>query len=421
MLTPADRAVVRRDPAIRGLATLLDAEAFADALERATPGLQVRAARCRFVRYKPGLACVASYQIELASGSLELDAEAFADSREKKVERALRHAHPGGPFGASRVRLAESAILIRQFPDDPGLPALATLDADWLQRLLPERPDLVHAPRVTLRYKPQRRYVARLDGANGAAVLKLYAASGYDAAVRGLRAFESGAPLGVVRSLALSDADRAMVLEWVPGTPLRDRLAAGCSDQNALSVTGAALADMHRQAGRGLLPITRANQAGALVDLAHSLARVSPELSARIDRVAGELATRLAALTSAVRSVHGDFDASQVILGDARVTFIDFDRAHLGAPASDLGNFLAYLEYDALHGTIAADAVGGMAEALLSGYASAATDVPDRAHVELDAAHALLKLAPHPFRQRHPAWAEMTERVVARVEAMLSP
>ena len=420
MLSPADQALVRRDPAIRGLAILLDPEAFAAALERAFPGMQIHFAHCRFLRYKPGLICVATYQIDVGSGYLELQAEAYAQSRLNKVERALRHAHPGGPFGASRVHLTEAAILIYLFPDDPDLPALAAVNSDLLRRLLPDRPDLARAPRVTLRYKPLRRYVARLDGQEGTALLKLYSAAGYDAAVRGMLAFEPSGSLGLAPKIALSDADRAIVLGWVEGAPLRERLVTRYFDRTGLVATGCAIAHVHRQAGSGLQRVSRTMHVTALVNLARSLSSVSPELSVRIGHVASELAERLMALTSSsMRPIHGDFDASQVVLGDASVTLIDFDRAQLGDPATDLGNFVAYLEYDALHGWIEQDSITHIVEALLAGYASASTDVPDFARIRLDAALALLKLAPHPFRQRHPAWAEITERIVARVEALL--
>lgn len=412
---------MRRDPAIRGLATVLDSEAFAAALEKAFPDMQIRTARCCFLRYKPGLTCVVSYRIDVGSEDLELQAEACADSRAKKVERALRGARPGGPLGASRVRLAESVILIHLFPDDPGLPVLATADCDWLLRLLPERPDLAHAIRVKLRYKPKRRYVARLEGQHGAALLKLYSAAGYAAAVSGARAFEPSASLGLAPLIALSDADRAIVLGWVEGALLRNRLTDGEFAQAELYATGQAIAHVHLQTGRGLLPVSRTSQATALVDLGNSLSRISPELSARIGAVVRVLAERLLALPSCMRPIHGDFDASQVVLSDERVTLIDFDRAQLGDPATDLGNFLAYLEYDALHGRIASDSITCIFSAMLAGYAAAATDVPDLGRIRLDAAAALLKLAPHPFRQRHPAWTDITGHIVARIELLLSP
>ena len=316
--------------------------------------------------------------------------------------------------------LAEAAILIFVFPDDPALPRLAAMDPDWLLRLLPERHDLAHAARITLRYKPQRRYVTRLDGSQGAAVLKLYSAAGYDAAARGARAFESCASFALAAPIAQSAADRALVLRWVEGVELRERLAEPDRYPGELVATGRAIALVHRQTTRGLLHVSRTAQATGLASLASSLSLLSPELSARVGEIARQLAERLIALPECSRPIHGDFDASQVVVGRAGVTVIDFDRAQLGDPSTDLGNFLAHLEYDALHRRITPTRIGHLSDALLAGYEGSAK-VPDLAHVRLDTAAGLLKLAPHPFRRRHAAWAEITRSIVARVEALLEP
>ena len=70
MLSPADADLVRRDPAIAGLATVLDEGAFLDTLAPLLPAVSLHSIRPLYARYKPMTRCVVGYQVEEADLTL---------------------------------------------------------------------------------------------------------------------------------------------------------------------------------------------------------------------------------------------------------------------------------------------------------------------------------------------------------------
>jgi hypothetical protein len=66
---PEDRALAARDPALPGLALLLDDAAVATALRERLPEARVRAARSTYIRYKPGTNCLVAFELDTAEGS----------------------------------------------------------------------------------------------------------------------------------------------------------------------------------------------------------------------------------------------------------------------------------------------------------------------------------------------------------------
>src|SRR5438093_582994 len=89
MLCPADTDLVRRDPALPGLALLLDPDAFAADLRQAVPGIEVEGGRITYVRYKPGTSCLVGYRLAAAGyEAARVGAGPFG---------------PGGPFRRAEV------------------------------------------------------------------------------------------------------------------------------------------------------------------------------------------------------------------------------------------------------------------------------------------------------------------------------
>src|SRR5690349_23118020 len=76
MLSTIENDLIRRDPAVPGLATVLDPDAFVAALHRAAPQADLRTAHITYARYKPQSFCRATYQLEVAGTELELDVRA---------------------------------------------------------------------------------------------------------------------------------------------------------------------------------------------------------------------------------------------------------------------------------------------------------------------------------------------------------
>ncbi len=416
MRSPADADLARRDPALPGLATLLDRDAFVDALRPAFPALRPAAAHVTYVRYKPGRSCLVGYRLESDGSAVDVTATACRHDADDKLTKARNH--PG------RVVLDDRAVVVSVFPDDAALPALARLAVPTarrvvLEKLLPERPDLWGASVVPLRYKPERRYVAQLTvGGEPRAALKVYSPLGFDAAQAAAKAFRPGRSFRQAARLGRSARHGMLALEWLPGRLLTEALADPTFTSAGVEPVGAALAELHAQNRKALPVRVRAEEAAAFPPLADWLAHVCPGLANRAVRLAEVIAAQIAMLPTEERPLHGDFYAKQVLLGDGPVGLLDFDEAFRGDPAHDIGLFLAHLSRDAIRGTVPAASVDPISAALLDGYRRAG-GLAMSARVGLYTAAGLLRLAPHPFRNREPDWSRRTAAMLDRAEEAL--
>src|SRR6266705_2728539 len=184
MLAPADAELVKRDPSIPGLGSLLDPDAFAAILGEHLPEVSIGRVQPASVWYKPGISCLASYRVEVAGKQLNLYAKAHRTLPLEKVSAARLRSRNGrgGPAG---MVLQEAAVTVDAFPRDGKLRALYDFADDeirpqLLKTLVPERAGLWSASLRTISYKPERRYVARLTTDAGEnALIKLYREQDY--------------------------------------------------------------------------------------------------------------------------------------------------------------------------------------------------------------------------------------------------
>ncbi|NCC36140.1 MAG: hypothetical protein EOM24_29630, partial [Chloroflexia bacterium] len=226
MLSSADAALARRDPALPGLVHLLDPEAFGALLRGALPTLAIGAIEPRYIRYKPGTNCLVGYRIGLAEGPTMIYACTYAPSGQAKLARASQLAAQPGALGVGGLVFDQEQIALYSWPHDQALPFLAHLTnpSNWaslLKQFCPARTDLHQAALVHLRYRPERRYVGRLVGAAGGdALLKLYAANDYHLAHKAAGAFQSEGPLSIVPPCGASDRVRGLIFPWRHGEPL---------------------------------------------------------------------------------------------------------------------------------------------------------------------------------------------------------
>ncbi|MGH3666415.1 MAG: hypothetical protein ACRDU8_10080, partial [Egibacteraceae bacterium] len=177
MLPPADAAVVQRDPALPGLGLVLDPAALVGWLDAALPDTWIVDAEARYVRYKPGGSCVVAYRFHTAGGEVDGFAKAYRRGAEGKAAKALDKAVPSVFGGPGVAASDEHRVSVQLFPNDRSLPALRVLgDPSRRARLLRRLTDDDAVRLVPLRYKPERRWVGRVDGPGGpCAVVRLYA------------------------------------------------------------------------------------------------------------------------------------------------------------------------------------------------------------------------------------------------------
>jgi hypothetical protein len=422
MLSSADQHLIDRDPRVPGLRVLLDDELFAARLCERDTGVHVQSVHANYVRYKPGTSCLVAYALATDQGPARVYARAHDLEMSAKLEKAAGRMAVPTVLGPGIEVRRDEGIVIYEFPNDHDLDALRELHDDGkrravLEAMLPGHGLLREAGISTLSYKPERRFVGRLETTEARAVLKLYTSEDFREASRKHDCVESE---GILRTPALvgRSADvNAAALEWLDGQPLHEKiLAAPDVDTDAeCERAGFALAILHGQRTKLRVECTLDDYLHSMRAAGLAAAGIAPQLAERVERVERRLEERLARRPWRRRTLHGDFSADQVLLDGDHVGIIDFDRASHGDPRIDLGNFAAKLQYDVLRGRLGEDVAARQLSQLLDGY-RAASDRDLTGHLWLFTAAALLRLAPEPFRHRLPDWTTTTELIIDAAE-----
>lgn len=413
MLDAADAALASQDPGVPGLALVLDTEALAGRLAEALAEPPIRSVRPTYVRYKAGTSCLVGYRLETDAGPREGYAKALSRGDGGKLAKQVAK--------MDGVVLEDVLVAASVFPNDRSLPVLRRLGdpvarSRLLRRVAGGRPDLWEGTVTRLGYKPERRFVGRVDvEGRPVAVLKVYGPGGYRPASAAAKAFSSADPPPTQDRIGGASRHRVLALEWMPGAPL-DRLVADPElDPRIPAWVGRALADLHGRHTKHLLPLVRTEEALIVLTTGRDVAALLPERGERARRLAVELARRLLDLPEMAVPVHGDFSPDQVLVDGDRVGILDLDGAALGDPTGDLGSLAAWMEVEAISGSLAAEPAARLSGGLLEGYGEQRA-VPDPARLALYTAIGLLKVAMEPFRYRYPGWPELTERILARAE-----
>ena len=361
MLQPPDQEIVARDPALPGLAVVLDADTVSALLGKEAEPVHLR--------YKPGVSCMATFRVDGDFVILRaLTRQRFSNDKISPRRAALMQLVP------------EHALII--------MPPAAD------RRITAMRNHIDLSAATPLRFKPERRMVLR----KGDAMLKAMSEATWDRALCGAR---FGATLGGPDVLSVDEQNHMIATRWLHGTSAEN------AGPEIFSRIGATLAALHQ--GQAGLPLsTQVAPPAALADLE----RLLPELTNRIRRIRTGLALALSVDNCLRVPCHGDFSADQVMVApDGRLTIIDWDEAGLANPATDLGSFLARLDHDSLIGV----QTQNIAEAFIRGYG------PQPAGVAAHHAAALAALATEGFRTRRADWPDLACRLLDRVEQILPP
>jgi hypothetical protein len=431
MLSRADAALVDREPALPGLALVLDADAFAEMLRQRLPRADICDATATYVRYKPGTSCLVAYRVRTGSGEIDIYAKAFRDGNSDKLQAAERLTAMHGPLHVPGFALHDRFVAVYRFPYDRSLRALHHLADDHaraalLQRLIPTQSVFQTAAIERLRYKPERRFVAKLTASDGSeALLKIYTAADYRVARTGATAYESRNTLWLPSCIGADDRHHAMMFAWVSGQPLLAAIGDGETRKHAFHTVGAALADLHSQTPQGLTAYDREAELAALHATAESVGSLSPRLASHARFLARHLSDEIRHLPVAHCPTHGDFKADQVLLSPWSVTLLDLDQARIGDPASDLGSFAAHLFRQSVAGLLPATELDDLTLALLQGYLSGPGSdagngssarpclyTPRPIRLGLYTAAGLLRLAAEPFRFREPDWDRRMSAII---------
>jgi aminoglycoside phosphotransferase (APT) family kinase protein len=415
MLALHDAQIVDRDPDIRGLRILLDDESLAMFAAKFLSTAKVERAECDYLRYKPGQNCLARFRV-LGSGQPQhFYAVAYRPSDLVKVQKVR------GAFTST-----ELCLVVCPFPMDLELKSLTRISSDeGLRHLLAKMGchQMLGGPLslTTLRYKPERRYVARIESDAHPAILKMYSAATFPAAYAAARSFATAQNLPIAHRLARSRRHGVILFDWQAGTPLSAMMETGLATPEIIAKAGAALAQLHSCSVSNLPTVTATDDAASLRDTANDLTAIAPNLAKQITQLAMRICDKLAvANVSTFVPTHGDFSAAQIIVEGGNVSLIDLDRAVFSAAEKDVGNFIAHLTLTQLQGRSLADDFTTIVDALATGYRATGRNLM-QSEVDLHTAASLLRLANRPFRDRLPDWHDLTLRIVHRGGEILLP
>ncbi|CAN5815559.1 hypothetical protein BH23CHL2_BH23CHL2_33700 [soil metagenome] len=428
MLSKPDAQLVQRDSALPGLGVLLDSDALREQIDQRIDAVSFASFKVDYTRYKPERNCLVRFRATTASNDRSLSgyAKAYRSDAGVKIDKAKVRDTASSVIGPGRLVLSDLAIEICFLPNDNKLDQLSRLiDPETrqgdLSRLQPDGQDWSRAGLTELNYKPERRYVARLDIPNGPpAVFRFYSGDEYGPAqVRVMKRISS--EIRIPCLIGRSDNIRALAVSWLPGRPLNGYFPNGPGLIAAIESAGAALATFHRTAIPPGLPRFSPKDRPRRVRATSKMIRaILPDASRVTKNLGRSIRSALSEVDRpALSLIHGDLHTRQIILDGGTVGLIDLDEIRQGEPAHDLGLLLAHFDRDALTMGWPAGLQDEWADALLRGYRRQGGRI-DLERITIHRAAGLFQLLPHHFRHRSPDWPDQVTRGLERVQELMT-
>jgi len=301
-------------------------------------------------------------RIRLADGSSRyyyakaLTKERFKESWNKPSRQKLIQAgHPQAPLA-----VFDSHIMLLHPAHDRGIGHLKWL-IDQAERRhlfkacsLPPLQDYEELEIDILRYKPERRLVARIS--KDRQPLAVIRCANPDEFTKMLMGNAFGVAQGGVHLLGADGANRTLATSWQKGRSL-------CPEEGEPPTV-----DLVRQLARQVTRIHHAgykhpirytieDEAKSLKGVINTFKHILPEQTEWFVSLVERVEKGLASVPEHFALIHGDFSLDQVIrrenkLGETRLHILDWDRSAYGNPLMDLATFQARLELQVIEGIL---------------------------------------------------------------------
>ena len=404
---------------------ILDTSSLLAGLGKQLDTGQIESIELNYLRYKPGMNCLARYELKTNTGTICAYAKAHGKDAGTKLEKSRGRPVIDSGLGPGRIVLPDQQIIFSMFPNDAKLFNLQCLsdkkyrkrlftrvfgaDSQWRESKLDN----------SLNYKPERRYVTRIKRPDGQhALAKFYTNSGYTKAHMISRKLNRSRLAHCPETLGRSTKYNVVAYKWQPGTTLRQLNICGRLSGTDLVATAESLAEFHTSPCDGLTHRDTPRQVDRLYALADQLSVLLPHLDERAKTIALKLAKWLDNEVPVTQPIHGDFYDKQAITDNGKVRLIDLDAACLGNPLQDLGSFIAHLERLEVNQLLSASELETQKNTLVTAY-ERLTGTINRDRLNRYIALSLFALIHHPFRDWSPDWPVQTEVLLERVENLL--
>ena len=350
------------------------------------------------VRFVPGRTVVVQYATTVSAEGGEPRPETFVASTGQII-----------PSETAIVSAGGIDVAVWRSSGDPFLPGLRSVSSVAPAGRLLQQLGL-EATKVTLRrraYRPGRRAVVEIRTSNERVFAKVVRVADLQTAHASL---VGHAPIPA--SLGWSEASGIAMLQSLEGRTLSEAVTGG----NTQLPPVAALLDLldtirHAEVGDKQRPSLVERVSGH----AGFIATIVPELSLRAHRVA--TAIEEMATPEPMRTIHGDFHASQVVVNHGSATgLVDIDTVGPGEHTDDMANFLAHLDALASAKPAVADRITAFGVDTIQGFDT----VTDHRQLRLRVSAALLGFAAGPFRVQEQGCRAATEGRLKRAEHCLS-
>lgn len=310
-------------------------------------GYDINRAEPAYIRHKPGETTIIAYRLELADGRETWSYAHWCQDplRADEIHRKAITLRPRpSSAGPGLVRL-DGRTVFYAFPNDARLRRLRWYtDSRKLKRsleALTDTDDQISGSRTTvdvLRYKPERRVVARVGLATTTrreSLLVRYSTQRRAHQLSSVATHLRARGIDTPAPIAQLDDNRVNVDEYIDGILLYDAVQTGTTEPESFA---AAVAQFHATAAPAATP-----ERSAADDLARALDGLAGLSSwdGRLANPAQVIATLLTDnLPEPARTkvlLHGDLHSKNILVSDQRISFIDLERVAIGPAAIDLG------------------------------------------------------------------------------------
>ncbi|MCB1849758.1 MAG: phosphotransferase [Gammaproteobacteria bacterium] len=405
MHSVVDAFINRNSPQIPGLRLLFDTNRLAQLIQQHSSG---RIDRLRlqpiYVRFKPRTSCIVSYRIDSELGACTCYAKAIGRLNRVKLEKAMARRVVDCALGAGSMILPEDLVSLWFFPNDLALRGISKLLSG-------------DVPVAVLAHKPERRFVGLAKPRDGhPSIVKICDRATFPRA-QALAGIANQIPL-LPDLIAVDEARSTLFLKWIAGRTLAECIRGGDTSPNHFHAAGKMLARFHRTAvPSGVQLRTQDDDAVHLHSIATGMRELLPHLFPAAEKINRQLQARLHSVGQQRMLVHGDFYANQVLITDKGIRLLDSDELHLSHAESDIGLFLAHLQFDVLCGHLTQYQCDALQQAFLDGYRA------ERAYSELRRVvytlFGMWQLAHRPFRDLMEGWPQLIERWTLAIEQRL--
>lgn len=369
-------------------------------------GLDEQALRLQptYIRLKPASSCLVAFRGEYDGREFHCHVKALGVINESKMAKARHRAVMDGPLGPGAMLDDAHLLVISFYPFD--------LSLRGLRRYLANHPQL-----TKLAYKPERRFVGLAERGGQREVVKVYKRNAYDEAKA--RA-EQAQQIEMLPRLRASDDKRFVLhLEWIEGETLSEAFQRGDDVAHLARSAGRELARLHETPPPADLDHkSDSHRYRHLSAMIAGINEIIPRLAPRILRLGNRLLHLLQEANTDLTLTHGDFYANQILITDNGIRLLDFDEIAIAPASSDVGLFLAHLEYDILRERLDEPRSQAIGTAFCEGYRSVRT--LNARLLNIHTLFGMIQLLHRPFRDILPDWPARTLQWLERMERLLA-